>query len=233
MNQQNKSFPYKDRWIKLVGSLLGAHYIDSLNRSESLFERLLSSVYYINLISGFLIAITLWEIVSRVSYYLDSKYSWFETTALRIVLQTLLGVLLPSLLCFFLEYAYLRFYWQQSIFEYDWVNNEFRVVLLVLVFVNFFYFTYWLYHQLQLVRLSSSVDNRTHTPSLEENPLLNNLQVPEQLKGLIEVSKGNKTLLISSNELAFAYLRDGYCYLKMFNAETFVTNIRLMNFIYY
>jgi hypothetical protein len=154
---------YKDLEIKLAGSVVMAHFIDSLGRTETFFQRLATRQYYISLFFGFLIAVALWELVRRITLYLDPRYPWLTRLTQRMLLQLLLGVALPAIVCFFLMMAFLQAVWQQDIFKTEWLHNEFSVAVVLLLGINTFY----------------------------------------------------------------AFLQDGYCYLKTTTPETFVTTYAL------
>lgn len=213
---------YKDFWIKIVGSLLISHFIDSLNRPESFFQLITSRHYYIDLFFGFLITLTLWELVRRITLYLDGRYPWFPQLAPRVLLQLLLGVVAPSILCFFLTLAFMQAVWQQDIFKTTWLYNEFPVVILLLLAINFFYFTWWLYDH-ATVRAGHTV---APEPVLTETPAVAETGTSKK-QNIIEVQKGGKTILLPHNNLAYAFLQDGYCYLKTTTLETFVTTYAL------
>ena len=46
---------YKDFWFKIIGCLLASYLIDALNREETIFQRLSSKYFYIDLAGGFVI----------------------------------------------------------------------------------------------------------------------------------------------------------------------------------
>ncbi len=73
----HKKVIYKDLIIRITGSLLISYIIDSLGRPESIFQRLTYTPFYIDLFSGFFIAMFIWEIIRRVVIYLDGLYDWF------------------------------------------------------------------------------------------------------------------------------------------------------------
>jgi hypothetical protein len=210
---------YKDLEIKLAGSVVMAHFIDSLGRTDSFFQRLATRQYYISLFFGFLITLALWELVRRITLYLDPRYPWLPRLTQRMLLQLLLGVALPAIVCFFLMMAFLQAVWQQDIFKTEWLHNEFSVAVVLLLGINTFYFTWWLYHHATL-----PVATRTEIPQPEE-PITET--EPPKKQTYLEAQKGGKTVLIPHDSLAYAFLQDGYCYLKTTTPETFVTTYAL------
>jgi hypothetical protein len=59
--------PYKDTWVKLIGSLLMAHFIRAIGSDESILAMLLQADYYVEVCSGTVVALLSWEVVSRVT----------------------------------------------------------------------------------------------------------------------------------------------------------------------
>jgi hypothetical protein len=100
-NMRNERIKYKDFWFKITGSLIASEIIDALGREESFFYRFTTRYFYTDLLGGFAIALLLWEVVRFATCYLDKKYDWIEKPVQRILLQTILGVIVPALFSFF------------------------------------------------------------------------------------------------------------------------------------
>jgi DNA-binding LytR/AlgR family response regulator len=216
---------YHDFWFKIVGSLVASEIIDTLGREESFFYRFTTSYFYMDLLGGFVIALLLWETVRFATRYLDKKYDWMEKSVQRILLQTILGVIVPALLSFFLTFAYMKFAYNQDIFKTSWLYNEYYAVILIILLINIIYFTWWLYLKWK--------KQPGHTSSLQQ-PLQSNKQLSKASafsrnthSNTIEVTKAGKTILLSSHEIAIAYLHDGYCYIKTFGEDVFLTTYPL------
>lgn len=216
---------YKDFWVKIIGSLIASQIIDALNREESYFQRFTTPYFYTDLLGGFLIALFLWEFVRRITRYLDRQYNWMEQPAQRLALQASLGIFLPSLLSFFLTFAFMRLAYNQDIFQTSWLYNEFYTVILIIVLVNLVYFTWWLYlnKQEQLV-----------APTVQGEPLQTKAEQPEVQSSIphasnptIEVTKAGKTILLPHYQIAYAYLNDNYCYIKSWDGDNYVTTYTL------
>lgn len=213
---------YRDLWIRIGGSVLAAHYIDSLGRPETIFQQLTSKAYYIDLFFGSLIAFSLWTLVRAIILQLDKRFSWFAYPTLRLILQFCLALIVPVVLCFLLTYMFLKWVWQQNIFESEYLYNELPVVALVILLINFGYFTWWLYHQQQAPPAQA-----TQAPLNGADTGAVNLLPKGRKPGYIEVQKAGRVLLLKTDDLAYAYLKDGYCYLRTHAAENYVTTYAL------
>jgi hypothetical protein len=208
---------YNDFWVKIIGSLVASQVIDLLNREESYFQRLTSIYFYIDLLGGFLIALFLWEITRRIICYLDKRYDWLAKPLQRIPMQLLLAVAFPALLSFFCTFAFMRFAYNQDIFQTTWLYNEFYVVIIIILLINVVYFTWWLYLEFQTANhtgINTDIITTNKTPVSGDTTT-------------IEVSKAGKTVLLPHTSIAFAYLSNGYCYLKTFEGESYLTTYAL------
>jgi DNA-binding LytR/AlgR family response regulator len=207
---------YKDFWFKIIGCLVSSYIIDALNRNESIFQRLGSRYFYIDMAGGFVIALILWEIVRFATRYLDKKLSWTEHPVKRTLSQLLVGVVLPSLFSFIFTLLWMRLAYDQDIFKTTWLYNEFYTVIIIILFINLIYFSWWLFlvwKQQQDLMLST------------ENKIgVSDQQSPAET---IEVTKAGKTILLPQNNIAYSYLNNGYCYIKPFEGESFVTTYTL------
>jgi len=210
---------YKDFWLRIVGSVASSAIIDALGREDSYFHRLTTPYFYTDLLGGFVIAFILWEIVRRVTFYLDGKYDWLENTIQRILLQTLLGVIVPAFLSFVFTMLYMKLAYNQDIFQTSWLYSEYYAVILIIIMINVVYFTWWLY-----LKWKNQIKNRM----LPEEQTLVASSSPSNFDGkVIGVPKAGKTVLLNQKEIAYAYLNDGYCYIKTFGEDIFVTSYTL------
>src|SRR4030095_16938477 len=142
---QTAPVKYKDFWFKIIGCLLASYIIDALDRQETIFERLRSKYFYIDIAGGFVIALMLWEFVRFCTRHLDKRLTWSEQPVKRPLLQVALGVILPSLLSFVFTWIWMGAAYDQDIFKTSWLNNEFYTVILIIILINLIYFTWWLY----------------------------------------------------------------------------------------
>lgn len=219
----DKKSSYNDFWIRITGSLLASEIIDALGRDESIFRRLTTISFYTDLLGGFVISLILWEIIRYVVKWLDKKFDWFEQPVQRIALQLMLGIILPALLSFVFTAVFMRFAYSQDIFETDWLFTEFYTVIIIIVFINLIYFTWWLYNR------SQAVQNLPASGKTSEIAVLSNTEMeikPEQLT-TIPVTKAGKNLLLSQTDIAYIFIDGSYTFIKTHAEESFVTTYTL------
>ncbi len=210
---QTAPVKYKDFWFKIIGCLLASYIIDALDRQESIFERLGSKYFYIDIAGGFVIALILWEFVRFSTRYLDKRLNWSEQPVKRLLMQIVLGVILPSLFSFLFTWIWMGVAYDQDIFKTSWLNNEFYTVILIILLINLIYFTWWLYLNWK----------QQSALALQDGPA----PEPESIHKTIEVSKAGKTVLLPHTDIAYCYLSNGYCYIKPFEGDVFVTGYTL------
>jgi len=213
---------YKDFWFKIIGSLVASQIIDSIGREESYFHRFTTKYFYTDLLGGFVIALLLWETVRFVVRQLDKNYNWFEKPIQRILLQLIFGVFTPALLSFFFTFAFMRLAYNQDIFKTEWLYNEFYAVILIIVLINIVYLTWWLY--LTWVQENKQKNAISQLPP---HALPGSGMPAAAIQAVVEVSQAGKTVLLRQNEIACAYLNNGYCYIKTFEENVFVTSYSL------
>jgi len=120
---------------------------------------------------------------------------------------------LPSFLSFVFTWIWMEFAYNQDIFKTSWLNNEFYTVILIILLINLIYFTWWLY--LNWKQQSAF--------ALQGNQASN----ADTMHKTIEVSKAGKTILLPKTDIAYCYLSNGYCYIKPFEGDVFVTSYTL------
>ncbi|MFN7117825.1 MAG: LytR/AlgR family response regulator transcription factor [Saprospiraceae bacterium] len=208
------TFTYRDRTTQILGSLFIAYFVDAIGRRTSIFEQLQHYYFYVDVLVGSIGVFILWEILRQVIRFLDRRYSWEQQPIPRLVLQVLLGVLLPSLLGFGYALLQKKLIWQENIFATDWLNTELPVVMLLLFIINLYYYIYYLHLKNQAL---ASV-------SLSPPP------APEEATAKWEtliVNKGRKNIPLPLEQIAYLYLEHGYVYVKTFANEAFLLSYPL------
>ena len=213
---------YKDTWPKILGSLFCAHFIEAMGRSEGLFQLLLKDWYYKGLLSGFIIALLLWEIIGRITRWLDKHYDWMRNTGSRILLQVLLGVFGPAMLLYVLTFLQMRYLFHQSIQNTEYLLNEFPASLLLIILMNNYYLAYYFYFQASSSRVATKA--QTHNQIIgevePESPLL-------QKKRILLVNKGAEQLPLPIEKIAFIYKSNDNAFIKTFDGSSFLTSYSL------
>ncbi|MDO1451202.1 LytTR family DNA-binding domain-containing protein [Rhodocytophaga aerolata] len=218
-----------DLWVKVIGSFLASHFIEILGREESLFYLLLQKFYYIDVLSGFCIAFVLWEIISRVSRYLDRRLAWEEQTLQRALLQITFGVFIPSVLVHVLTYLQFTYIIGQEMSKTTWYTNELPVAVVIILIINSYYFTSHLYLNYQQLKQSAILlpNQETHKPAPERRePVAAKLSTePASVKKKRQVfiiSKGQRNIPLPVEEIAYFFTKDENNFLRTFANETFL-----------
>jgi hypothetical protein len=216
---------YKDTWLKIIGSLFIAHFIEMIGREETIWELLLYRFYYIEAGTGFIMALTIWECISQVSRWLDKNYDWVDKPVFRSLLQLSLGVGISSLLTYLLANIQFQFILNQDIREGDWLLYEFPVTIMFVVFINIFYLGYYFFQRWRyaesLLKAQSEKTETQVTNAILPGDQNNNDAHPQQKK-LLLARKGARTFPIEMEEIAYIYKDATLNYLRTFKDETFV-----------
>lgn len=216
-------FVYRDFWFKIIGCLVSAELIDSLGREESIFLRITTSIFYIDLLGGFIISLLIWEYIRFVTRKLDNHFDWVSNSIQRISLQLILGVIAPVILCFVFTLYFMKLAYQQDIFKTSWLTSEFYAVILIIILINLIYFTWWLFLNWQ-----ESQDKKQPVPGellqINELPVE---QAPVLTATTIEVSKGNVNFLLLPEDIAFVILDGSYSFVRTHTDQSFVTTYAL------
>jgi hypothetical protein len=209
--------------VKVIGSLLIAHFIRAIGSSESILEMLLQPAYYVEVLSGTGVALLAWEVVSRVTNWLDRAYDWVEHSTSRAILQLLGGVMLPALLIFFLIFLQFKYIIQYDIFQTQWLLYEYPVSILCVITINGYYIGYYFYNQYQETRRKLESTLKDHFPSPTSLPVVSSAEKASEPKlQVLVVTKGIKNVPVPVEEIAYFYIHSPYTYLKTCQDETFL-----------
>ena len=195
---------YKDKYIRLFACIIGAHVFTVYGEPESSLEWLLKRDYYPAFLISLLIAFAVTAYIRWINRKLDRKYDWQHHTTSRLLLQPLLGLLLPALLAFGFTWFYLRMR-GVNILATSYVTHDFQFLLLMLAVVNAYYITYFFY-----VRWQNAERMLTRTMIPTDNPT-----------GYFVVSQGTKTVPVELTAIACIYRDDDANYLITFDQERF------------
>jgi hypothetical protein len=198
---------YPDVWLRLIGSVVFSHLVETVGREESLAEQWVSINYWIALVSGSAIAFLVWTIISRMTAWLDQRYDWLENTIQRIGLQAVFGVLLTGVLLLVLTWIQVKLLWNQDIIQNGFHLTEFPLILLILVLVNGMYFTWYLYNRL---RQAESQPITTLPEPAPANSYLNvlvvntgKMQVPVPVSSILYIIRQGDYTLIKTTDREF------------------------------
>lgn len=135
---------YNDLYVRLLITLTGAHYIVSFGEPESFFELLLMWDYQRSLLFSWVIGFLIVSLIRWITLKLDAKLDWQQKTAVRILLQALLGIGGLSIIAFLLATGYFALH-NMNILHTEYLMFDFPVIILMLMLVNFYYFIWYVY----------------------------------------------------------------------------------------
>ncbi len=198
---------YSDFWLRLIGSVVFSHLVETLGREASLAEQWVSANYWIALISGSIIAFLVWTIIAWLTSWLDQQYDWLEKTIQRIGLQAVLGVLLPGVLLLVLTWVQVKLLWNQDIIENGFHLTEFPLILLILVLVNGLYFSWYLYNRLRVAESLQTSNKEESIPANSYTKVLlvntGKMQVPVPVNTIHFITRQGDYTVIKTNEREF------------------------------
>jgi hypothetical protein len=213
---------YRDTWLKIIGCLFIAHFIDVLGKNETTWQLLRQKSYYIETGSGFVIAFLICEYISCVVRWLDKTHDWTKKLVSRLVLQIICGVIVSGLFVYILVYLQFRFIFNEPGIDKDWLLNEFPVTIVFIFVVNMLYTGYYFFAQWRnaesmiadLSRKISGEQNREATGDI--------YQSQADGKKFLLARKGINKIPVNPDQIAFVYKDETLNYLRTFTDETLI-----------
>ncbi len=218
---------YNDRWVKVIFAFLMAHFLEIIGREESTLELLLQPFYYKDVLSGWLIGLILFEFISRVVKKLDLRYDWEKFFIKRLVVQLLLGVFASSLLCYFLVYLQFRFILNQRMNDTTWLIYEFPFAVVFIILINGMYLCWYYILQFRQSRQSAIADSPSPVlpaPVAADEGFIQNQNIR---RSILNVRKGNMTIPLAVEQIAYIYKDDQCNYVKSIKDEKYITDFSL------
>jgi DNA-binding LytR/AlgR family response regulator len=201
---------YNDLWLRIIGSLVLSHQVETLGRSESWAEQLVKTDYWIALVSGWVIAFLVWTITSTISSELDKRFDWLERTLQRVALQIVLGVLLPAGLVLVLTWIQMKYLFDQDMFASQFQLTEFPFIVLIILLINLLYLAWYLYLRLRLgYQQKSDLD-----------------KVKREYQNVLLVNSGNTKVPVPVNTIQIIQKQGDYSLIKTPDRE-YVTSATL------
>lgn len=193
--------PYRDIYVRIIISLVGAHYIVAFGRDESLVEMLKLWDYHRDLWLNFAMAYALFTYINRVSWALDERYTWKLAVKKRVRLQLAWGWAGAMVLDFFLAILFFLFHGPGILKAYfpAYLQFDYPVIGLLLLILNLYYFAYY------WVREALVIPNK----------------VNDHRKAFI-VTKGTKNIAVETSEIAYFFHEGEYNFVRMLNGEDFL-----------
>jgi hypothetical protein len=203
---------YPDFWIRLVGSIFVAHFVIFLGVDTPFLKSAKTPLYWLDLSIGTLITFLSWSLIRQVWIRLDRKFDWFEQTKLRFYWQLMFGVFGPALVILGLMLLYFRVAFQVSLFKDPWINNEYRVCLLLLLLFNGYYLAYYFVKHLKTVQ--QTPNKAAPKPEIEFSPS-------------VLAQKGKLQISIKVQDIAYFYLKEDIYFLKTTDNQQYIISTNL------
>lgn len=204
--------------------------------------------FFKDLISVFLLNYLIITFISKLSSWLDRKYPWSSSLLkVRLPLQFLSGVLLPSLFIWIYIYLYRMLILKMHPLDMDqFSSGDFPVAILVVIFLNIYFTGLYFYREnkekhsdililkKELYTLKEIADNASGNfatnQSISPEKRLEDqagkkteTAPPIKLKSVIAVM-GNKNIPIPVDDIAYLYKEGNYIQLKTFKEQTYLLN---------
>jgi hypothetical protein len=125
--------------LRVVGSLIFSHLVETLDREETFLEQAVHKNYWIALLSGWLIAFMLATYISWLSAHFDRKISWLSEPFRRLFYQFIAGIVVPAALLLVLTSIQHYVFWGESILDQDYVLTELPFAMSLIFIVNLWY----------------------------------------------------------------------------------------------
>lgn len=125
--------------LTVFGATALLFYVEDINLSVDY----VNPYFYIALLVSILIAGIMIYIVYKATLKLDVHYNWREHQKLRLLFQSLIGLLLPLSIAFLSRVIYFNFF-AINIFDTIWLSKYLPAISVLLLLINTFFAVYWL-----------------------------------------------------------------------------------------
>lgn len=163
---------YNDCTIRIIAAISGSHIITEYVSLEPWSSHLFDKSYLIEFGSTLLIMLLIVNLIYQATVFLDRRYDWYDQTLLRVILQILLGIIVPGIVVFMLAASYLKMY-GNNIFAYNYRFYVFPFIIALISIFNGYYlvrYLVWrcnqLLHLIQTTPVDAGID--IIVPALEE-----------------------------------------------------------------
>ncbi len=203
---------YPDFWIRLVGSIFLSQFMVSLGTTVPFFDLLKEPISWLDLGVGTMISFLTWSLVRWVWMLLDQRYDWLQHTTQRLLWQLIFGLVSPAVVILVMVYLYFWIAFQVSLFQDPWINNEYRVCLLLLLLFNGYYLAFYFFKHLEKIQQTPS--QAATGPKFE-------------FSQSILVQRGNLQIPIKVQDIAYFYLKEDIYFLKTTDNQQYIISANL------
>lgn len=136
---------YRDFPLRLLLSVVAAHYILIHTSQYGFFEVIAVNGYLLSLAASFVIALCLVQVIYQITILLDKHYPYITNWRKRIILQIACGILGVAFLAFTLAYAY---FYLKNVTERAprYFTHDFPIIFAFIIGVNAYYFIRYALH---------------------------------------------------------------------------------------
>lgn len=144
MKRRYSPVPYHNLWLRTCLALLATHFLMFYGDDRTFWQAVHTKIYYISFIENFLLSLFLIWIVHTITKLLDYYFDWQWDTFLRIVLQTIFGMVFPIVLAIWLATFFYAFN-GMDINETDYFSFVFPLIKIMVIGLNIYYFGHYFY----------------------------------------------------------------------------------------
>ncbi|OJV52503.1 MAG: hypothetical protein BGO31_07585 [Bacteroidetes bacterium 43-16] len=206
-------------WFRMILVMVASVYITELGSMDSLATRLRTQEFYKEYIATVLISLSIVELVHFTNNRLDRKLTWHGHVLYRLLLQVLLGWMLPLILVFAMATLYFYAY-DVDIFRTDYLYYGFPFVVLLILLLNIvFIMTPYCLLGIQHLKGNHGVAILLQVPDepvQECQPAIR-----------IKVQDGISALYLMPEQIAGAYIVDGRVIIRNKDEKEYLTDLTL------
>ncbi|MFA6152005.1 MAG: LytTR family DNA-binding domain-containing protein [Chitinophagaceae bacterium] len=205
---------YRDLSLRVIASVVAAHFIVVYGVEKTFFQILLTPIYYVAMAASVTIAFILISFVRWVYIKLDRKFDWVARPLERTALQVLFGFIAPGILAFVLAFIYFSLR-GMNILKTLYLRFDYPIILLLILFLNLYYLAYYFYGRMRIAETMLPQSLVVETENSEDNS-----------KSFL-VNQGIKNLPIPLKNIAYFFREGDLNFLRTFDGEDFAVSYSL------
>lgn len=205
---------YNDLRLRIIASVLAAHFIVVYGVEKTFFQILLTPIYYVAMAASITIAFILISFVRWIYLKLDRRFDWVGFPLQRTGLQMLFGLLAPGILAFVLAFIYFSLR-GLNILDTLYLRFDYPIILLLILFLNLYYLAYYFYGRMRIAETM-----------LPDSPVVATENSGTAPKSFL-VNQGVKNLPIPLDKIAYFFREGDLNFLRTLNGEDFPVSFSL------
>ena len=204
---------YNDLVYRLIFAIAGAHLVTEFGGNEPWLQRLFTKEYYIEFGSTLAITLLIIHMVWWATVVLDRNFPWHGLPVQRVLLQLLLGLVVPTFVTLLLASGYFALY-GLSIFDTNYHLYALPfIVALIAIFNIYYYIRYLLAERARLVAGAANTQ-----------PILDIAETaPENgHKQAFLVHTPTRSFPVAPDTIAYFYRDDGGVHIRLFDGADYL-----------